>query len=102
MVEGGPFVTTDGNCRSLADLSDEFELAELSAACDDFSRSRLSALEFDPPGIVSGLLLRITTLEERQETLEHSLTNKRTKVSALENRTGILEGSIFVLSADRE
>jgi hypothetical protein len=73
MVEGGPFAITDGNYQSLADLSDEFEFTELSAPCDDFSRSRLLALEFDPPGIASRLLLRIAALEERQQTLEHSL-----------------------------
>jgi hypothetical protein len=101
MVEGGRFVITEGNFRLLVGLSDEFEFAELSAACNDFSRSRLSVLELEPSGIVSRLLLCITAVEKRQQALERSLVTEQTKVSALESRTRVFEGLISRLSADR-
>jgi hypothetical protein len=66
MVEGGPFVITRRNCGALSDLSDEFEFAELAAACEDFSRSRLPVAGFESPSIVERLLLRLNSMEERQ------------------------------------
>jgi hypothetical protein len=51
--------------------------------------------------LLVSLLLLITPLKERQETLERSLVNEQTKVSALENRTQVLEGSVSDLSAER-
>jgi hypothetical protein len=66
MVEGAPFAITKNNCRSLADVSVEFDFAELSAACEDFSRSGLQLGVCESSAVVDRLLSRLQLLEERQ------------------------------------
>jgi hypothetical protein len=56
MVQDGPSVITQRDCGALSDLSHEFEFVELSAACEDLSRSRLPVARFRSLSIVERLL----------------------------------------------
>jgi TPR repeat protein len=97
-VEDKPIQVTEANFIFLRDLSQEFGFHALSADCEAFEALQANTDENSKSSLNSVLVARLCGVEERQLSLERSVSIEMNKIRSLVQRNDFLEREVSRLS----